>query len=248
MGELKVTTWMLLICAVIALLLLITGPLGYKYSLFPLGQAMGSVVVAFLLADAVLIFGLVMFYRSAGGEVDAERSAIVAAIVISLLPVITISPNIYKAFTVPPIHDISTDTVDPPVFDRIADIRRYMPNPLTYGTENMPAEKLARFQEESYPNIKPLVLDISVNAALDRAAAAFTEIGIELIGRNDDLGLVEGTDETFWFGFKDDVVVRVRPGSGGTIVDVRSISRVGQSDLGVNAKRVRAVIAAIKNQ
>jgi uncharacterized protein (DUF1499 family) len=60
---------------------------------------------------------------------------------------------------------------------------------------------------------------------------------------------VEATDTTFWFGFKDDVVVRVRAAEngGGSIVDVRSVSRVGQSDLGLNAKRIGSILDGLRD-
>jgi uncharacterized protein (DUF1499 family) len=58
--------------------------------------------------------------------------------------------------------------------------------------------------------------------------------------------MIEATATTFWFGFKDDVVLRIRPTANGSIVDVRSVSRVGQSDLGANAKRIRAILRGIE--
>ena len=58
-------------------------------------------------------------------------------------------------------------------------------------------------------------------------------------------GRIEATDTTFWFGFKDDVVVRVQPADNGSRIDVRSESRVGKSDVGTNARRIRAYLAKL---
>jgi uncharacterized protein (DUF1499 family) len=57
-------------------------------------------------------------------------------------------------------------------------------------------------------------------------------------------GLVEATATTFWFGFKDDVVVRVVANAAGSRIDIRSVSRVGQSDIGANAARIEKFLAA----
>ena len=60
-------------------------------------------------------------------------------------------------------------------------------------------------------------------------------------------GRLEATARTRWFGFRDDVVVRVRPDGAGSRVDVRSVSRVGRSDLGTNARRIRGFMDALRS-
>ena len=77
---------------------------------------------------------------------------------------------------------------------------------------------------------------------MERAAALAAAQGWEVVDVNPEQGTVEATATTFWFGFKDDVVVRVRPEGSGSKVDVRSISRVGLSDLGANAARIEAFL------
>jgi uncharacterized protein (DUF1499 family) len=59
-------------------------------------------------------------------------------------------------------------------------------------------------------------------------------------------GRIEANETTRWFRFTDDVVIRVAPDGAGSRVDVRSVSRVGRSDFGVNAGRIRAYTAALK--
>ena len=97
-------------------------------------------------------------------------------------------------------------------------------------------------RDRAYPVVKTLRSDLPTDAALDRAEAVLVELGLEIIGR--DVGRVEATATTFWFGFKDDVVVRVRNADGGSLVDVRSVSRVGVSDLGANAARISSFLTS----
>ncbi|MGB1737776.1 MAG: DUF1499 domain-containing protein, partial [Pseudomonadales bacterium] len=92
---------------------------------------------------------------------------------------------------------------------------------------------------EYYPYLETKVVSMSPAEAIDRSRAVLEEMGLEVINVSESLGVVEATDTTFWFGFKDDVVVRVRSEADRSIIDVRSVSRVGQSDLGVNAERIK---------
>jgi len=94
--------------------------------------------------------------------------------------------------------------------------------------------------------VKSLELMAPVDEAVDRAEAVMRGMGLEIVAVNKSTGLVEATATTFWFGFKDDVAVRVTAGaSGGSVVDVRSVSRVGQSDLGANASRIGEILQGL---
>jgi uncharacterized protein (DUF1499 family) len=79
-----------------------------------------------------------------------------------------------------------------------------------------------------------------------RAVEAARALGWEIVAAVPADGRLEATDRTRWFGFRDDVVVRVRPDGAGTRVDIRSVSRVGRSDLGTNARRIRAFVEALR--
>lgn len=248
MEEIRWWTWMLLVCAVIALVLLISGPLGYKYEIFPLGQAMGSTLVAYILADCVLLISLVMIYKSNQQGLILNRTWLGVAMAMSLVPAVVMSLQLYRAMSVPPIHDISTDTSNPPVFYKITGIRKNAPNPLTYGTEDMPRDRLVKLQTKNYPEIKSLPIELGQVKALDLVQTALKSLNIAVVNRDDRRGVVEGVATTFWFGFKDDVVVRVKPVAQGSLIDIRSISRVGKSDLGANAARIKNIIAAILDE
>ncbi|MFN2383166.1 MAG: DUF1499 domain-containing protein [Gemmatimonadota bacterium] len=138
---------------------------------------------------------------------------------------------------VPPIHDITTDMADPPGFVAIAPLREGAANPMEYG-----GAELAAQQRAGYPDIEPLTLNIPPVAGFDRALKAAREMDWAIVAADSAAGRIEATDTTFWFGFKDDVVIRVTPFGGGSRIDVRSVSRVGKSDVGTNATRIRAYL------
>lgn len=163
------------------------------------------------------------------------------AIVLGFLAAGILFALLQSARAVPPIHDISTDTDDPPRFVAVLDARAGAPNPPEYAGADVAAQ-----QRSAYPDLVPLRLDVPPREALARAEAAVEAEGLELVRTDSAAGTVEATATTAWFGFRDDVVIRVRPAAGGgSIVDLRSKSRVGQSDLGANAARIRALAERI---
>lgn len=145
-----------------------------------------------------------------------------------------------RARHVPPIHDITTDLTDPPSFVAVLPLRAHAPNPVTYG-----GDSVAALQRAAYPDIHPLHLDVPPSSAFARALAAARAMGWAIVAADSAAGRIEATATTRWFGFKDDVVVRVRPDAGGSRVDVRSVSRVGVGDVGTNASRIRAYLARL---
>lgn len=149
-----------------------------------------------------------------------------------------------KAQDIPPIHDISTDTEDPPAFSEDMIARRGEgTNPVDYAEKTNPADDrpLAETQAASYPGIAPIELAIPPGDAYAAALETARAMGWRTTIAPPEGDVFEATAETFWFGFKDDVIVRVREGEdGGSVVDVRSVSRVGASDLGANAARIEA--------
>ena len=141
----------------------------------------------------------------------------------------------------PPIHDISTDTDDPPPFVDVVPLRRNASNPVAYGGPEITAQ-----QKKAYPDLKAAVLSMPPAQAFERALAAARAQGWEIVAAEAAQGRIEATDTTRWFGFKDDVVIRVRPEGTSSRVDVRSVSRVGRGDVGANAARIRRFLAALR--
>ncbi len=146
-----------------------------------------------------------------------------------------------RAQHVPPIHDITTDVHAPPLFVAILPLRKEAPNPAEYG-----GRPVAEQQQRAYPDLHPLSVDLPLTQAFDKAVAAAREMGWEMVDSNRQEGRLEATDTTLWFGFKDDVVVRVAAADRGSRIDVRSVSRVGKSDLGTNARRIREYLSKLK--
>jgi uncharacterized protein (DUF1499 family) len=166
------------------------------------------------------------------------------AIVLSLVPMIIMGPQIVKGRSVPAIHDITTDTDNPPEFRAMVKHRVHASNGLAYGTEDMPAAELAAVQLAAYPDVKHLQSELSAADALARSESVLKGHGLEIVSTDIVAGLVEATATTFWFGFKDDVVVRVVANAAGSRIDIRSVSRVGQSDIGANAARIEKFLGA----
>ncbi|HEX9757447.1 MAG TPA: DUF1499 domain-containing protein [Nitrospiria bacterium] len=135
---------------------------------------------------------------------------------------------------VPPIHDITTDTRNPPVFESILPLRGDASNPVAYG-----GPEIAKLQKSAYPDIVPAILLVSKEEAFQRALVLAQAMGWKIVDADLNRGRIEATDTTFWFGFKDDIVIRISPHEEGTLVNLRSVSRVGRSDVGTNAMRIR---------
>ena len=105
---------------------------------------------------------------------------------------------------------------------------------------------VAKLQQQGYPDIKSLIVKAPPAEAMQKAIDAARSSGWEIVSTDSPSGRLEATDTTMWFGFKDDIVVQVRPeASGGSRIDVRSVSRVGGSDVGANAKRIREFLSRL---
>ena len=137
----------------------------------------------------------------------------------------------------PPIHDITTDTADPPAFVAVLPLRKDAPNTVQYG-----GPELAAQQKKGYPELAPALLPLPPPAAFELALDVARRSGWEIVAAVPDEQRIEATATTDWFGFKDDIVIRIRSANGGSRVDVRSVSRVGRSDLGANARRIREFV------
>lgn len=157
---------------------------------------------------------------------------------------------IQKARSVPAIHDISTDLVDPPAFsDAVVAKRGPDANDLDLLNATVPdGRTVIALQKEAYGDLAPIITQRSVDEAFDAALAVIERRPWTLSTTDKASGRIEAVAESFWFGFKDDVVVRVRAEGDGARIDVRSTSRVGQSDLGANAERIRALLEDIRAQ
>lgn len=186
---------------------------------------------------AILVSVGAMYHAQPGG---ARRGFAIAlgALVLGMLAAGIPWQNQRAASGLPAIHDITTDTDDPPAFVAIAPLRAEAPNPVEYGGADV-----ARLQRSAYPDIRPVVLDLSPDRAYQRALDLVEARGWRLVDASAEDGRIEATDRTFWFGFREDIVIRITPLGNRAVLDVRSKSRVGEGDRGTNARRVRAYIS-----
>ncbi|MFT4767706.1 MAG: hypothetical protein ACI8RN_000835 [Glaciecola sp.] len=138
-----------------------------------------------------------------------------------------------QARDVPPIHDIATDLQDPPAFEQIVNLRGDNSNPLDL-TDEVIKQQLA-----AYPDLQTLQSPRSYASSYNIALTTARGMGWEIVTEDANAGVIEAVDTTSIMNFKDDVVVRVRTNAEGSLVDMRSVSRVGVSDLGANANRIR---------
>jgi uncharacterized protein (DUF1499 family) len=226
--------------AVFALLLLcVSGP-GTKQGWWDWRMGLLAYQAAVWIGLAAAAGALVLVLFIAHPAHRARPWIPIAALCIGLLA--ATPPLIFrgKAKSVPPIHDITTDMQDPPAFVALAPVREQGPNKSAYAGAEIAAQ-----QQKAYADIKPRTLAVPPNEAVQKAIDAARSLGWEVVSSDAAAGRVEATDTTSWFGFKDDIVIRVRPQPGGSLVDVRSASRVGRSDVGKNAERVRDFLAKL---
>ena len=191
-----------------------------------------------LLIIVVVLTGLVLACLArVGGTILVSLVSVALLVAVAWVPV----SYLRGAGRVPPIHDITTDPDDPPRFVAVLPLRRDAPNSADYA-----GPALAAQQRAGYPELAPARFAAPPAVVLERATEVALGLGWEIVATAPAEGRLEATDRTRWFGFRDDVVVRVRPDGSGSRVDVRSVSRVGRSDLGTNARRIQAFLAALR--
>ena len=206
------------------------------------------------------------FYAAAGGAVLALIMLIASrrrakfllvnlvALVVAVSFLLYLGSMVRTARSVPAIHDTTTNLDDVPQFSRLtvrADNLENIPDMDRPDLAALPPEERWKaVHRQAYGDIRPVTLQVTPAQAIERAEALARQRGWEIARSDPAAGVLEATDTTRFFRFKDDVVVRARPAPDGrgTVVDIRSISRVGVSDVGVNAARVRSFLADLSRQ
>jgi uncharacterized protein (DUF1499 family) len=225
------------LAAVALLLLLLAGPT-VRLGLWDIGTGFSLMRWAAYLGIASVALALVtLLIRKGRRPVLLQVAALVIGGGVAFVP----WHWLRQARRVPPIHDISTDLEHPPEFVAVLPLRAGAPNPAVYG-----GPEVAAAQREGYPDLHSLMVHLPPGAAFARALASARAMGWTLVAADSAAGRIEATATTRWFGFKDDVVIRVEPDPAGSRVDMRSVSRVGQSDVGTNARRIRAYLARLE--
>jgi uncharacterized protein (DUF1499 family) len=226
--------------ALASALALALGGLGHRWSWWGVATSFSVLRASAFAALGVAALALIGIGLAAVGR--RWPALVIAVVALAIALTVVWIPRNLQAMgrSVPPIHDISTDTDNPPAFVAIAERRRGAPNPAAYDGPEVAAQ-----QKKGYPDLGPLTLPAPPDRVLTAAEAVARRQGMEIVAVSPAEGRLEATATTPWFGFKDDVVVRVTPAATGSRVDVRSKSRVGRSDLGANAKRVRGFLAEL---
>jgi uncharacterized protein (DUF1499 family) len=231
--------------AILALLALAVGPLGWRlgwwHYRFAFSWLLPYAAYAAIAAAVVSIVVLAFGWSHLG-----SRGIALAAIGIVLGGVVAYMPWQYNRLRgiVPPIHDITTDTENPPSFVAALKLR-----PADANTVKYEGAQLAAKQRAAYPDIAPVKVSLAPADAFKHALDAANAMpGWTVVDADPATGRIEANETSRWFRFTDDVVIRVAAEGAGSRIDVRSVSRVGRSDFGVNAGRIRAYTAALNGR
>lgn len=233
----RITLWI----TIIDLLAVAAAPLARLYLHMATMSAFqiffGGIFIGLLLAVFGLLFAIVTVFM--GVAPAWKRGLIVAALGIAPAAAVTLylGPERIRS---PTIHDITTDTEHPPAFFQARKLRSANENSLDYGGAGV-----AKQQQAAYPGIKPIIeKNLNGEEAMTRVVQVVLGLNWTLVNADFDTGIVEAYDTTRVFGFTDDIVIRVQAQETGSRIDIRSASRVGLGDAGMNAARIRSFIAA----
>ncbi|MDE2293966.1 MAG: DUF1499 domain-containing protein [Gammaproteobacteria bacterium] len=232
-----------LVVAVVAILAVaLPGPF-YRFGLTDLSVAFGMMkygAFAGMLGGGLGLIGLVVsrIAHRPGSAVRAVLGLVLGGVAWGIPYAM-----LRKAESLPVIHDITTDVVNPPQFQ--PDVLALRAAAHAVNSTVYAGASVAALQEKAYPDIRTMTFDLPVARVFDAARRTADALGWKRVSADPRTGLIEASDTTFWFGFTDDVVIRVEPSGSGSRLDIRSESRVGESDLGKNAQRIRAFRAAL---
>jgi uncharacterized protein (DUF1499 family) len=230
------------LAGLVAILLLLATGVGYQKGAFDLAQALNLLRIGALLGIAGAGFSIffILWQRPQG----LSLVVIVASALLGIIAFYMPYRQLLLSQRLPAIHDITTDINNPPAFVAIARVRVSAQNPAAYD-----GPEVAALQRQFYPDIRTVTFPASADAVFDTAMQLMDELDWRIADSNLEQGRIEATVTSRWFGFKDDVVIRLaRNANDTTTVDVRSKSRVGITDVGSNAQHVRTFINALNEK
>lgn len=244
----KKPSWFALISftiAVIAAVIFTASGFGYHWKIWGLGTGFRMLTWGTYISMFGVLVTLISLIITRPGSKRGGFGFSLIGFLLSLTVTGTALFFYHRATSAPAIHDITTDTTNPPQFKAVLPLRKNAPNGSAYG-----GPKVAELQHKYYPDIRPVILSVAPGIAYHRCLDAAHGMNWWKIQAADSLeGRIEATSTIPWFGFKDDIVVRIdTTQSGGSRIDIRSMSRLGGSDIGENARRVRSYIAKIEQQ
>lgn len=230
----------------------LTAALGTGAGAWPYGAGLGALRYALYAAVAGGVLAIVAWIASRRSGARTGRVNALALIA-SVLFAGYLGNQVATARNVPAIHEAATDLDDLPRFGRLTVRPDNLANIPDDDRPELaaldPESRWKALHREAYADLRPLRLASPPNEVVRRVERLARGRGWNVVAVDPRAGVVEATATTLFFRFKDDVVVRVRPDParrGGSIVDMRSISRVGGSDVGVNAARIRGFLQELE--
>lgn len=207
----------------------------FKVSFLTFYKALQAVMVV----SALGLIGLIVAWLK---KKTASIRPALLTVLLGVAPVLLVLAIVGQGLKVPAIHNITTDLENPPEFSYAYTNRAEGLNSL-----DLPSPEVRELQRNFYTELSGLTLALAPEQAFTMALEACETLGMHVTNVDQASGRIEAIEETFFFGFKDDVVIRVSPLESGSKIDVRSVSRVGRSDLGANAKRIERILEAISS-
>ncbi|MEM8771052.1 MAG: DUF1499 domain-containing protein [Pseudomonadota bacterium] len=237
----RILIWLISIGAILTALVIASAGPGTRLGLWEYGDGLGLIrkaAMPAMIAGGLSVLAVIASAVTARGLLPISIIAATASLGAASVPM-----QMKALFEGNPfIHDITTDFDNPPPILAAAGDERNNP-PEYLGDEKAPRSEMTvtQAQADAFPDIVSIETSMSVDDAAVKAEDAIRAMGMTIIANNahEDGRLIEAYHQSPWFGFIDDFVVRVSPSPSGAILDIRSKSRVGGSDLGANAKRVR---------
>jgi len=240
--KLSVLSIAALVVALIGAIMVAGAGPAYRIRLLGLGRAFSVIELGAWLGLVALILAAILASLQRRASTQRWPSTVLIAAIVGALTFAIPYAMLRSAKRAPAIHDISTDTANPPRFVAVVPLRAGAPNSVVYA-----GEATASRQHAAYPDIQPITLGVPPEQAYRRALDVARNMGWQIDASVPAEGRIEATDTTRWFGFKDDIVIRVSPAETGSRIDVRSESRLGEGDLGKNARRIRAYLRKVNS-
>ena len=223
-----------------AFLISILSVLGYRADLLPLRLAFLLFILALLVCVLVVLAGLLSLIANLSRKRPLRLDYALLVIACAIGPVVTFLGVGLDGIKAPSIHDITSDTVNPPAFLFTREDEGFRENSLLYGADELSAEQLSGMQLKAYPDISTMTVQVPARNVYQKALFVASFLGWEISAQDSLIFHFEAQATTAMFEFVDDIVVRITPlDDDSAAIDIRSVSRLGTSDFSANAKRIR---------
>lgn len=231
--------------ALLAVALIILAALGHRLAVIDFRLALLVIVAGAVMSLLAVISSLLSIIKLLRKTKKNNLTPTLVGLILGLIITTPVVIAIQTGLTVPAIHDITTDLQDPPKFNAVLALRTSAHN--TLEREN--PTNLAELQQAGYPNLTSILINQQPDQVFTAAHKLVKARGWDIVAASAAEGLIEATASTLIMGFKDDIVIRIRSNkTNKVVVDMRSVSRVGESDLGANAARIEAFLTDLKKQ